>query len=109
MPAGGAYVPPLGVYETMTPRSAAPGAQVHPYPIAKRSHASQNDVCATRAPWLSEGRKDGSLNAESSVLGNGKTGTKPPEIGQWLAEIGHSPFPSSGRQRASALTRTKNR
>ena len=36
------------------------------------------------------------LNAESSVLGNGKTGTKLPEIGHWLAEIGHSPFPSSG-------------
>jgi hypothetical protein len=32
-----------------------------------------------------------------------------PEIGQWLAEIGHSSFPSSGRQRASALIRTKNR
>jgi hypothetical protein len=42
----------------------------------------------------------------SNVLGDGKTGTKLPEIGQWLAEIGHSPFPSSGRQRAPALTRT---
>ena len=43
------------------------------------------------------------------VFGNGKRGTKPPEIGQWAAEIGHSPFPSSGRQRAPALTRTKKR
>ena len=45
----------------------------------------------------------------SNVLGNGKTGTKLPEIGQWLAEIGQSPFTSSGRQRAPALTRTQNR
>jgi len=44
--------------------------------------------------------------SSSNVLGDGKTGTKLPEIGQWLAEIGHSPFPSSGRQRAPALTRT---
>jgi hypothetical protein len=102
-------MPPFGMYAIMVPCSPVPRVPVHSRPIAERSHTSQNDVCATRAPWLSEGRKDGSLNAESSVLGNGKTGTKPPEIGQWLAEIGHSPFPSSGRQRASALTRTKNR
>ena len=49
-----------------------------------------------------------SMNS-SNVLGNGKTGTKLPEIGQWLAEIGQSPFTSSGRQRAPALTRTQNR
>jgi hypothetical protein len=86
--------------------------------------AKKKKSCSLRAfaPWRlcvrlfvlskllsGEGRKDGSLSAESCVLAKGKTGTKLPEIGQWLAEIGHNPFPSSGMQRTPARTRTKNR
>ena len=41
--AGGAYMPPFGMYAIMTPRSAVPWAAVHSNPIAERSHTSQND------------------------------------------------------------------
>jgi hypothetical protein len=46
--AGGAYMPPFGMYAIMGPRSAVSEVPVHSNPIAKRSHTSQNDVCATR-------------------------------------------------------------
>jgi hypothetical protein len=46
--AGGAYMPPFGMYAIMAPRSDIPGASAHSNPIARRSHTSQNDVCATR-------------------------------------------------------------
>jgi hypothetical protein len=41
-------MPPFGIYAIMTPRIAAPRAPVNPNAIAKRSHTSQNDICATR-------------------------------------------------------------
>jgi hypothetical protein len=81
-----------------------------------QTHRSSSSLapCVQPKIWvkiraLGEGRKDGSLSAEPSVLAKGKTGTQLPEISQWLVEIGHSPFPSSGMQRTPALTRTKNR
>ena len=46
--AGGAYMPPFGMYAIMPPRIAAPRAPVHSGPIAKRSHPSQNDVWSAR-------------------------------------------------------------
>jgi hypothetical protein len=46
--AGGAYMPPFGMYAIMAPRIAAPKAPAHSNPIARRSHTSQNDACATR-------------------------------------------------------------
>jgi hypothetical protein len=47
-------MPPFGMYVIMAPRSAIPGAAVHSSPIAKRSHTSQNDVCATREKYLAK-------------------------------------------------------
>jgi hypothetical protein len=52
-PAGGASMPPFGMYAIMAPGIAAPRAPAHANPIAKRSHTSQNDVSATR-----DGRND---------------------------------------------------
>ena len=45
-------MPPFGMYMILAPRSAVPEAPVHPSPIAKRSHTSQNDVGATRRPFV---------------------------------------------------------
>jgi hypothetical protein len=48
LPAGGAYMPPFGMYAIMAPRIAARRPPVHSNPIAKRSHTSQNDVWSAR-------------------------------------------------------------
>ena len=41
--AGGAYMPPFGMYAIMAPRVAAPRAPVNSNPFDKRSRTSQND------------------------------------------------------------------
>ena len=80
-----------------TPQGLRPGLQ-----------SSAPDGAAKRRPHEEDFVSE-LLTQDISVLAKGKTGTKLPEIGQWLAEIGHNPFPSSGIQRTPALTRTKNR
>jgi len=59
--AGGAYVPPFGMYAIMAPRIAAPRAPAHSNPIAKRSHTSHNDVCATRGRGWGFGARESGL------------------------------------------------
>jgi len=48
MLAGGADMSPIGMCMITALRGAVPGAPVHSSPIAKRWHASENDVGAAR-------------------------------------------------------------
>jgi hypothetical protein len=56
----GGYLPPFRMYLIMACRTAIHGAPVRSGSIAKRSHTSQNDVCATRgltgniSKWLDD-------------------------------------------------------
>jgi hypothetical protein len=49
-------------------------------PALPRAAPPTASLPLTAPPGSRGSRKDGSLNAESSVLGNGKTGSKLPEI-----------------------------